>query len=202
MTRARPTRPDLPVPEDAESRADLSERSALALPIPEEEGGRPGRRRARRGSGFSILFIGALLVAGAWFGGKYARVWFSGAADSATGAPPDHVAPAAAAGTQAGENQAATTDAGGAARKPEAEESPARRATEPTVGHEASHEASHETAREPPARHRGGERPRDFVGRDIAGLKMAPDPSLEPAPSPPPAPKAADSPPPAPPENP
>jgi hypothetical protein len=40
------------------------------------------------------------------------------------------------------------------------------------------------------------------VGRDIAGLKMAPDPSLEPAPSPPPAPKAADSPPPAPPENP
>ncbi len=31
--------------------------SELALPIPEEEGGRPGRRRARRGSGFSILFI-------------------------------------------------------------------------------------------------------------------------------------------------
>jgi hypothetical protein len=118
MTRSRPTRPDLPVPEDAESRADLSERSALALPIPEEEGGRPGRRRARRGSGFSILFIGALLVAGAWFGGKYARVWFGGAADSATGAPPDHLAPAAAAGTQAGENQAATTDAGAAARSP------------------------------------------------------------------------------------
>ena len=53
--------------------SNLSGRSELALPIPEEEGGRPGRRRARRGGGFSILFVGALLVAGAWFGGKYAR---------------------------------------------------------------------------------------------------------------------------------
>ena len=82
-TRSRPTRPDSPVPEDAESMSNLSGRSELSLPIPEEEGGRPGRRRARRGSSFSILFIGALLVAGAWFGGEYARTfaraWFGAA---------------------------------------------------------------------------------------------------------------------------
>ncbi len=59
----------------------------------------------------------------------------------------------------------------------------------------AAHEAGHETV---PRRH-GGERSKDFVGRDLAGLKMAPDPSLLPAPTPPSAPKAAESPPSAPP---
>jgi serine/threonine protein kinase len=201
VSRARPTRPDLPVPEDAESMADLSERSAIALPIPDEEGGRPGRRRARRGGGLSLLLLfGALLVPGAYFGGKYVRVWFGGAdsAASATGGPTDHAAGPAAAGTQAGAKQAAAPDAGAAARKPEAEEpSSARHATEPTIGHEATHEAAHE-------RRRGGERSKDFVGRDLAGLKMAPDPSLlPPSPSPAPAPKSADSPASAPsPENP
>jgi serine/threonine protein kinase len=212
MTRSRPTRPDLPVPEDLESRADLSERSAIALPIPEEEGGRPGRRRARRGSGFSILFIGALLVAGAYFGGKYFRVWFGGAADSATGttgAPTDHAA--AAPGAQAGEKQAASAaDAGLAVRKPAGDEpSPQHHAEEPAADHEATHEAGHEATHEaehgPATRRRGGEHAPDFVGRDIAGLKMAPDPSLLPAPTaaPAPPPKAADPPASAPaPENP
>jgi serine/threonine protein kinase len=219
MTRSRPTTPDLPVPDDLESRANLSERSALALPIPEEEGGRPGRRRARRGSGFSILFIGALLVGGAYFGGKYFRVWFGGAQDnasSATGTTTPATDHAAATGTQAGEKQAASADAGLAARRPAADEAPSRHhADEPTVGHEATHEGTHEGAREgtheatreaehaPPARRRGGERTPSFVGRDISTLKMAPDPSLLPPPTPAPPPKAPDSPPSTPaPENP
>ncbi|HEY4394014.1 MAG TPA: protein kinase [Polyangia bacterium] len=203
MTRSRPTTPELPVPDDLESRADLSERAALALPIPEEEGGRPGRRRARRGNGFSILFIGALLVGGAYFGGKYFRVWFGGAQDTAssatgpTAAPIDHAATAP--GAQAGPKQAASApDAGPATRKTVAEEPPPRHTAEPTAGHETTHEATHETAREPAARRRGGEHTPVFVGRDIAGLKMAPDPSLLPPPPPAPPPKAADSPPSAP----
>ncbi|HLK91665.1 MAG TPA: serine/threonine-protein kinase [Polyangia bacterium] len=195
MTRARPTTPDLPVPQDAESMADISGRQELALPIPEEEGGRPGRRRARRGSGLSILFIGALLVAGAWFGGKYARtIWASitgAAATTATQPAPSDQAHAQPAPGPAPEAPAKAPAADEAAppRKAEAE-APTRR--EPAAAHEAAHE---------PARRRaGGERPRDFVGRDLSQLKMAPDPSLLPAPAPPaPAPKAAEPPPASPP---
>ena len=168
VSRARPTRPDLPVPEDAESMADLSERSAIALPVPDEEDGRPGRRRARRGGGLSFLLLfGALLVPGAYFGGKYVRVWFGGAdsAASASAGATDHAAGPATAGTHAAEKQAAAPDAGVAARKPEAEEPPsARHAGEPTAGHEATHESAHEAT----ARRHGGERSRDFVGRDIS----------------------------------
>jgi serine/threonine protein kinase len=197
LSRARPTRPDLPVPEDAESMSNLSGRSDLALPIPEEEG-RPGRRPVRRSSGLSILFIGALLVAGAWFGGKYARVFgfrLFGSGGTDTAAPsaattdPTHTQPAA--GAQTGDKQAATSaDAGAVPRNAEGE-GPAPGRHEPTAAHEAAHEAA---AR----RHGGGERAKDFVGRDIAGLKMAPDPSLLPSPPPAPAPKTADSPPAAP----
>jgi serine/threonine protein kinase len=194
-TRSRPTRPDLPVPEDAESMSNLSGRSELALPIPEEEGGRPGRRRARRGSGLSILFIGALLVAGAWFGGKYARTWFGaggteGAANSASpAAATDHAGAQPAAGAAADNSK--TAGLPDASRNAETAEEPATaRHGESAAAHEAGHEA---------ATHRhGGERPKDFVGRDISSLKMAPDPSLLPAPPPPSVPKAADSPPPAP----
>jgi tRNA A-37 threonylcarbamoyl transferase component Bud32 len=200
VSRARPTRPDLPVPEDAESMADLSGRSELALPIPEEEGGRPGRRRARRGSGFSILFIGALLVAGAWFGGKYARIWFGagateGAANSSVAT--DHAAAQSAAGAPSADKQSAVPDAAVAARNGET-------AGAPAPLHRAEPAAAHEAAHEPVTRRHGGERSKDFVGRDIAGLKMAPDPSLLPAPSAPSAPKTVDSPAPAPaaPENP
>ena len=200
-TRARPTLPDLPVPEDAESMSNLSGRSELSLPIPEEEGGRPGRRRARRGSSFSILFIGALLVAGAWFGGKYARTfartWFGGGATATSPGAANSAAatdPAGAPGAQPTDKQAAALqEAASATRKAETAEAPAPvHHAEPA----AAHEAGHETA--VPRRH-GGERTKDFVGRDLAGLKMAPDPSLLPAPAPPSAPKAADSPPAAPP---
>ncbi len=196
VTRARPTRPDLPVPEDAESMSNLSGRSELALPIPEEEGGRPGRRRARRGSGLSILFIGALLVAGAWFGGKYARTWFgAGATEGAANpaAATDQAGTQRAVGSAAADNPktAALPDASAAPRNVETAEEPAAARHGESA---AAHEAGHETA----TRRRGGERPKDFVGRDISSLKMAPDPSLLPAPSPPSVPKTADSPPPAP----
>jgi hypothetical protein len=195
------------VPEDAESMSNLSGRSELALPIPEEEGGRPGRRRARRGSGLSILFVGALLVAGAWFAGKYARTylptWFGvgvsgnsgGSANPASSATPaaatDHAGAQPASGVLPTDKQAAASrDAAASPRRAESAEAPApARHAEPA----AAHEAGHETA---PRRRAGA---KDFVGRDLAGLKMAPDPSLLPAPAPPPAPKAADSPPPAPP---
>jgi serine/threonine protein kinase len=195
-TRSRPTRPDLPVPEDAESMSNLSGRSELALPIPEEEGGRPGRRRARRGSGLSILFIGALLVAGAWFGGKYARTWFGavgtqGAANPAAATDQPGAQPAAGAAAADNPKTAALPDASAAPRTGEtAEEPAAARHGESAAAHEAGHEA---------ATHRhGGERPKDFVGRDLSSLKMAPDPSLLPPPNLPSVPKAADSPAPAP----
>src|SRR5579863_950162 len=145
-TRSRPTRPDLPVPEDAESMSNLSGRSELALPIPEEEGGRPGRRRARRGGGFSILFIGALLVAGAWFGGKYARTWFGagGTEGAATpGAATDHAGTQPTLGAQSTDKQAtAVGDAAAVPRKAETAEEPGPAAhhAEPAAAHEASHE--------------------------------------------------------------
>ena len=204
-TRSRPTRPDLPVPEDAESMSNLSGRSELSLPVPEEEGGRPGRRRARRGSSFSILFIGALLVGGAWFGGKYARTfartWFgAGTTASSTGsessanpaAATDHAGAQPATGVATDKQATASRDAALAPRNVETAEAPA-----PTHHAEpvAAHEASHDTA----ARRHGGERAKDFVVRDLTKLKMAPDPSLLPAPTPPSPPKAADSPPSAPP---
>jgi serine/threonine protein kinase len=201
MTRSRPTRPDLPVPEDAESQSfidDHSARSELAMPIPENED-RPGRRRARRGSGLSILFIGALLVAGAWFGGKYARVWFGAGGTEASGATAGTGAQSAdkPTGALAGDKPTAASLDGASQRGQAAEgSSPAVRHTEPLAAHEAGHETS-------PGHRHGGERPKDFVGRDLAGLKMAPDPSLLPTPLPTPLPtsaapapaKTADSPP-------
>ena len=205
-TRARATLPDLPVPEDAESMSNLSGRSELALPIPEEEGGRPGRRRARRGSGFSILFVGALLVAGAWFAGKYARTylptWFgagvtANSAGSARRARTVRRPPAITPGPNRLRARCRPTSRRllretqrRRPRRAESAEAPApARHAEPAAAHEAGHEAA--------PRRRGGAK--DFVGRDLAGLKMAPDPSLLPAPSPPSAPKTADSPPAAPP---
>jgi serine/threonine-protein kinase len=191
-TKSRPTRPDLPVPEDLESRADLSERSAIALPIPEEEG-RPGQRRRRGGGGFSrLLLFGALLVPAAYFGGKYVRVWFGVGGNEATPATAsDRAAVQPGAAAQAPDKQLAARPDAAVAKSAEPQEAPARHG-EPATVHEASHEPARETSREPATRRRGGERIKDVVGRDIAGLKMAPDPSLLPAPAP--APKPADSP--------
>ena len=59
---------ELPVPRDAE--ADLNGRPSeelTALPISETEE-RPGRRTRSGGGFFKVLFVGALLVGGAWAG--------------------------------------------------------------------------------------------------------------------------------------
>jgi len=202
-TRSRVTTPDLPVPEDAESLAERAGPGELALPVPADE--RPGRRR-RGGSGLSVLFIGALLVAGAWFGGKYARVLLhlAGGQPAASSTAPAST-PAAAPADQppgpepAKKNEAVSAKDGGPARARAAvaEPSPPRPRSDAPA------------AREPDKRRRaaGSERPVDFVGRDIANLKdkMAPDPSLLPAPAPSkpeePAPAPAPTPPPASSEN-
>ena len=76
MSRQRPAANmglELPVPRDAE--ADLNGRPSeelTALPISETEE-RPGRRARSGGGFFKVLFVGALLVGGAWAGGKYWR---------------------------------------------------------------------------------------------------------------------------------
>jgi len=74
MSRQRPAANmglELPVPRDAE--ADLNGRPSeelTALPISETEE-RPGRRARSGGGFFKLLFVAALLVGGAWIGGKY-----------------------------------------------------------------------------------------------------------------------------------
>jgi serine/threonine protein kinase len=181
VTRPRTARPRsapmLPVPVDAESRADSSERSRIALPIPDGDEP-PSRRRARRGSGFSILVVGALLVAGAWVGGKYARLWFGGGNDSARSA--------AAAGNDLPRTQATVGH----------DESPEKRSSvaaspraEPGEGATATrHTGEPSTTREPAVRRlRGAERARESFRHEGPDLKdlMAPDPSqLPPPPSP------------------
>ena len=69
----------LPVPRDAESELDgraSEELAAMQVPETEEP---PDRRRKRSGGGFfKLVFVGGLLVGGAWFGGKYYRTWFGG----------------------------------------------------------------------------------------------------------------------------
>jgi serine/threonine protein kinase len=230
VSRGRATTPDLPVPEDAETIADRGGHGELSLPVPDDERP-PDRRRRRGGSGVSILFIGALLVAGAWFGGKYARVLLhlggseslgssASTAGSAATPPPvpeaaegetakstDSPRPRETAKSREADKQA---DKAAAAAKPgeaAAGDAGAAAATAAT-GSAPRHGSDTPPARETSPRRRGGDRPIDFVGRDIANLKdkMAPDPSLlpatpPPAESPPPAP-APTPPPPASPDNP
>jgi serine/threonine protein kinase len=190
--------PMLPVPDDAESMADRSERAQLAL-LPEGDEP-PGRRRARRGSGVSILFVGALLVAGAWLGGKYARLWFGGSSDSAGTAGAGNAGtdrPAAPAAAKAGSPQ--PTSAGGAdlaaAPGPGAEPSEGTATThkkgEAAAAREAGTRRLHDKER--PAE-RSKDRPRR-QGPDLKNM-MAPDPSMLPPPSPPA--RSADSPAPSP----
>jgi serine/threonine protein kinase len=174
----------LPVPKDAEAMLEgRGSHAELALPVPEDE--RPGRRRARRGGGFSILLlVGLVLVGGAWAAGKYARLLWSddkppAAANAAPASPkPSVTAPDNGVEKPGPKPAAAAADvAPSRAAKPEpAEGTPsARRAAEPPP------------AREPAARRRPGEKkelPRHTI--DLKSM-MAPDPSQLP-PSPPPAP--------------
>jgi|SRR5450432_91573 len=171
ISRAR-SAPSLPVPDDAESMADHSERAQIALlPGGDEQ---PGRRPARRRSGFSILFIGALLVAGAWVGGKYARLWFGGGTESAGSAG------AGTAGNDRAAAQPAAAADAGAAQTAEAAAAARRNGESSSVREPAArrlHEAGH-------ALERPKDRPR-HGGPDLKNM-MAPDPSLLP-PTPAPA---------------
>ena len=234
VSRSRVTTPDLPVPEDAETMSERAGPGELALPVPDDERP-PDRRRRRGGSGVSVLFVGGLLVAGAWFGGKYARVLLHmGGAEPATGGastsaarrragprsrrPPDQAAPREttrssesarardAAKAKEAQNQA-HDDGVAAAKRAEAAAVDAAAAaddTAPAARHGSDTPPPTSPAREPSPRRRPGDRPIDFVGRDIANLKdkMAPDPSLLPPPAETPPPAPAPTPPPASPDNP
>jgi hypothetical protein len=226
VSRSRVTTPDLPVPEDAETMSDRAGPGELSLPVPDDD--RPGDRRRRRGgSGISILFIGALLVAGAWFGGKYARMFLhmggseplppAGASTGATApaapaadqpSPREITRPGesarareAAKAKEAEKQAAAAAEAAEAAKPAEAADAPTRAAGEDTPS-PARHgsDTAPAPAREPSPRRRPGDKSIDFVGRDIANLKdkMAPDPSLLPPAPPAEAPPVAPAPTPAP----
>ncbi|HSS39261.1 MAG TPA: hypothetical protein VLT58_10870 [Polyangia bacterium] len=221
VSRSRVTTPDLPVPVDAETLADRAGPGELSLPVPADE--RPDRRRRRGGSGFSILFIGALLVAGAWFGGKYARVFLhlGGSepppAGASTGASATAPAPAAPPADQPSPRE--TTRSGESARAREAAKAKeadkqadkaadkAPEAAKPAAVVDAGTAAAGEDtassprhgsdtppAREPSPRRRPGDKSIDFVGRDIANLKD----KMAPDPSLLPPPPPAEAPPPAP----
>ena len=107
MSRQRPANMgglELPVPRDAE--ADLNGRPSeelTALPISETEE-RPGRRARSGGGFFKLLFVAAVLVGGAWIGGKY---W------------PDIKARLAGEADQAGTSASPSTGAGEATPAPE-----------------------------------------------------------------------------------
>ena len=84
----------LPVPHDAETEHEgRASQELSALPIPETEEP-PDRRRKRSGGGFfKLMFVGALLVGGAWAAGKYYRTWFGGGAVEQTAGAPSATAP-------------------------------------------------------------------------------------------------------------
>jgi serine/threonine protein kinase len=203
MSRARVSQhPEiaLPVPRDAEAEHEGRASAELsALPFPETEEP-PDRRRKRSGGGFfKLLFVGALLVGGAWFGGKYYRTWFGGGEGAQTGGanpnagasetkpaaehpkPPTEPAPKPAAKPAATAEHAAAKPS-----EPAAEPVPAKEEAKPEkVAHESS------------GRKRGGSAERVVPVKEHDRLHtidlksmMAPDPSQLP-PEPAPAPKAA-----------
>jgi serine/threonine protein kinase len=223
MSRQRAAQPPpglaLPVPHDAESEHEgRASQELSALPIPETEEP-PDRRRKRSGGGFfKLLFIGGLLVGGAWIGGTYYRTWFGGQGE--------HVEQAEHAG--AGTKQAKPSEKP-VAEKPAAEkEKPVADKDKAKAGSESGTHAAAEThentgagqgsetagtqgddaksekpAREPGPRRKGAtaaapaKGPKDRVHTIDLKNMMAPDPSLLPAPEPAPKPAPPPSDPPA-----
>jgi serine/threonine-protein kinase len=197
MSRARVSQqPEiaLPVPRDAETEHEgRASQELSALPFPETEEP-PDRRRKRSGGGFfKLLFVGALLVGGAWFGGKYYRAWFGGGEAAQTGAADPN-----AAATEAKPAAEAPKPAAQPAPKPAAKapsEHAAAKASEPAAEPAKEEAKAEKPAREATGRKKGGtaERVVPVKERDrlhTIDLKsmMAPDPSQLP---PEPAPKAA-----------
>ena len=211
LSRHRPANPGplLPVPRDAEGEMDGRPSQELALPVPDTEEP-PGRRRARGGTSvFKILMVGALLVGGAWFGGRYYRQWFGEGevppAEQGAGAGTAETKPA----TPEPPRPAATKPATkppipepprpAAARTEPAPGKPAPGAVEPAAAGSravAPADPPAKPERTPPAREPAARRTRvkDSVSKtkmdEIKSL-MAPDPSQLP-PTPPPAPPAPD----------
>jgi serine/threonine protein kinase len=228
LSRHRATELPLPVPIDDESGlSDGRSESEMALPIPEDSYGPPGRRpRRRAGRIFSILFVGVLLIVGAAVAGSYlgSRAEEDRGAAPATQRPAPSTSASASAGAPSAAARAQTVAPAAVDRKREPAEAPSLAAAprepappaavEPHAAASREPPPSHEptTPREPPPkkekeRARGGtaERP-EYRGRGIIELKnmMQPDPSLLPPPpvtapvtAPPPA-----APPPSPPSKP
>ncbi len=151
----------------------------------------------------SILFVGLLLVAGAWFFGQHARTLFH-LGDGEPAARGQRARRTAAPATGARSRPSPNRPSPKPAKTEPAEAAPAADTTaaEPAGARRHASDAPAPAASE--KKRRGGERPMDFVGRDIAKLKdqMAPDPSQaarrrppatprRPAPAPTPAPSEA-----------
>ena len=212
MSRARVSQQpglSLPVPRDAESDLDgraSEELAAMQVPETEEP---PDRRRKRSGGGFfKLVFIGGLLVGGAWFGGKYYRTWFGGGEGApAGGAAPVETKPVAETPKPAPAAKPTPAPAPKATPKPAVAAEPAAAKGQ---GSEAAADTAKEEAkaekpgRESAARKKGAaaERVVPVKERDrlhTIDLKsmMAPDPSQlpPPEPAPKPAPPAPSEPP-------
>jgi serine/threonine-protein kinase len=198
MTRGRTVEElPLPVPQDDESALSGS-MNALELPLPDVDE-RPGRRRARRSGGFTLLVLLVLVVGGlaaAGYGGRYLGLLrekgaslISSSASSAKNdepaapadkaekpaAPPEQPAVAPEQPAAAAAAAPAAHDAGVAPQSPS--RVAAHKAEEPAPPREPAHEPGH---------HSRGTSPKPERLRHMEELKgmMAPDPSLDPAPAP------------------
>jgi serine/threonine protein kinase len=221
MTRHRPGVDELslPVPSDGESA--LSGRHApLEFGTLSDGDERPGRRRVRRGSGMTFLFVALLILGGAAFAGRYFGLLREQKEEPGTVAPsaiaapaptttpepaakPDEPSKVAAAGgeTKTGDGKAKGADAGAAVEGAAA----ARKVEDVGPAREPSGRKAHGGAAEKNDKLERADRSES--ARRIEALKnqMAPDPSLEPAPShtePAPAPAPTAPPPSTTPENP
>src|SRR5450432_3259080 len=199
MTRPRANELALPVPHDDES--GLSGRMSpleFPLPLPENEE-RPGRRRARRGSGFSFLFVvGILVIGGAAFGGRYLGLLREkyGSLLGVSSSPGDTGKTAATTAPEPGAQKTAAAPTTPDAGAPSENKVAAHKAEEA----EPAREPTREPTREPVGHHMRGASEKPTHQRRIDEIKgmLAPDPSLEPAPAPapsepPPAPAPAPS---------
>jgi len=217
MSRQRVTAPtplSLPVPRDAETDIDARPSEELsALPIPETEEP-PDRRRKRNGGGwFKLLFVGAILVGGAYYVGTHYRAWMGGGdeatAGGGTGAETKPAAEAPKPAADAPKTKPAPAEhptAAAPTEKPAGQGTAAASANKEETKDEGKPEKREAApVREPaPKRSRAAaaERPnakeKDRVHTIDLKSMMAPDPSQlpsEPAPAPKPAPPPPSEPP-------
>ncbi len=193
ISRARPTDPPLPVPADAEGAMEGQGRGGhleLSIPVSELEE-RPGRR-ARRGGGLfgKIIVLGVVVAAGAFFGGKYVRLFIEGKLDlstivGASAAPTPAATDKPADPNEANKHAAAAADAGVAATHDEPPAPEHATADRPAAQHPEAYPTREPAARKPRpvekvertekperAERKDGAR----RGPDLKSL-MAPDPS-------------------------